>query len=115
MKDVVCVVVKRGCGSVKHAVSFIAHCIGTKQTKGKMWNVLYVSESEMRRKNKMSIIITLKGDAENYAALNRQNIEELEDALAIVVSRKGFDDFDIESSYTGNSIRRVPEIEEANK
>jgi len=75
----------------------------------------YEQTWKRRVKSKMAIVITLKGDAEKYAALHSRNIEELEDALASVVLEKGFDDFSIESSYTDNSIRRMPEIVEASK
>lgn len=57
----------------------------------------------------MPIVITLHDkEARRYG----EQLEELEDALVTALCEKGFDDYTIEDSYTGNSIRKMPEIEE---
>jgi len=44
---------------------------------------------------------------------DRRSLEELEDDLRDLLIKKGFKDFSIEDSYTGNSVREMPKIEES--
>ncbi len=59
----------------------------------------------------MSIIVITINGVEKYPSLYAQVMKQLEDKLSDVILEKGFDDFTIENSYTGNSIRKMPKTE----
>ena len=57
----------------------------------------------------MGITITLHElEVIKYPNIHTQFLEELEDRLCDVLKENGFENFSIEDSYTGNSMRRMP-------